>query len=115
MQTIDNKEEYLHSVVDDTMSKMLDDDFYPRLASLFKLFGDTTRLRILHALEQNELCVCDLAEVLGITESAVSHQLKVLKLSNLVKYRREGQSAFYSLADDHVKILIDIALEHIME
>ncbi|MBQ1388640.1 MAG: helix-turn-helix transcriptional regulator [Clostridia bacterium] len=95
--------------------KMLNEDVYPKLASLFKLFGDTTRLRILHALEQKELCVGDLAALLDITESAVSHQLKALKLSNLVKYRRDGQSVFYSLADDHVKILIDIALEHIME
>ncbi len=108
--------EIIHEqAVSDTKGKMLGEEIYPRLASLFKLFGDTTRLKLLHALEQNELCVCDLAALLSITESAVSHQLKALKLSNLVKFRREGQSVFYSLADDHVKILIDIALEHIME
>ena len=99
----------------DTRSKMLDDDMYIELGSLFKLFGDGTRVKILHALEQNELCVCDLAELLGLTKSAVSHQLKALRLANLVKFRREAQTVYYSLADSHVKTLIDIGLEHLKE
>ena len=108
--------EVIHEdVVRDTKEKMLTKDQYIDLASLFKLFGDGTRLQILHALEQNEMCVCDIAALLGITKSAVSHQLKALKLANLVKFRREAQTVYYSLADSHVKTLTDIALEHIME
>ncbi len=95
--------------------KALDRDEYISLASLFKLFGDGTRVEILHALEIHEMCVCDIAYLLGISKSAVSHQLKALKLANLVKFRREGQIVYYSLADDHVKTLLDIGLEHINE
>lgn len=95
--------------------KMSDMDEYQSLASLFKLFGDYTRVRILHALELHELCVCDLAALLGVTKSAISHQLKELRLSNLVKFRREGQVVYYSLADDHVKQIIDMGLAHIRE
>ncbi len=102
-------------VVNDTQSKMLSEDDYTGLAMLFKLFGDATRVRILHVLEQNEMCVCDLAVLLGVTKSAVSHQLKALKLSNLVKSRREGQIIFYSLADEHVKEIIDMGFEHLHE
>ena len=104
-----------HEKVDDTRKKMRSDEEYERLASLFKMFGDKTRVRILHALEQNELCVCDLAALLGLTKSAVSHQLKALRLANLVKYRREAQIVYYSLADDHVKKIIDISREHLDE
>ncbi len=108
--------EIIHEeIVQDTKEKMMTKQQYIDLASLFKLFGDATRVQILHALEQNELCVCDIAALLGLTKSAVSHQLKALKLANLVKFRREGQTVFYSLADSHVKTLIDIAFEHIME
>ncbi len=95
--------------------KVLDRDEYVSLASLFKLFGDGTRVEILHALEIHEMCVCDIAYLLGISKSAVSHQLKALKLANLVKFRREGQIVYYSLADDHVKTLLDMGLEHINE
>lgn len=102
-------------VVKDTNEKMLKKDTYIDLASLFKLFGDGTRLQILHALEHNEMCVCDIAALLGITKSAVSHQLKALKLANLVKFKREGQTVYYSLADSHVKTIIDIGLEHLFE
>ena len=102
-------------IIEDTRAKMLDKDVYIDLASLFKLFGDGTRLQILHALEQNEMCVCDIAELLGLTKSAVSHQLKALRLANLVKFRREAQTVYYSLADSHVKTLIDIGLEHLTE
>ena len=102
-------------VIEDTRKKMLGKDVYIDLASLFKLFGDGTRIQILHALEQNEMCVCDIAELLGLTKSAVSHQLKALRLANLVKFRCEAQTVYYSLADSHVKTLIDIGLEHLME
>ncbi|MGN0660407.1 MAG: ArsR/SmtB family transcription factor, partial [Oscillospiraceae bacterium] len=72
-------------------------------------------VKLLHALEQNEMCVCDLAVLLGLTKSAVSHQLKALRLANLVKFRREGQIVYYSLADDHVKSIIDLGFEHLTE
>ena len=100
-------------LVEDTRSKMKPENDYDRLAALFKMFDDKTRVMILHALEQNEMCVCDLAALLGVTKSAVSHQLKALRLSNLVKSRREGQVVFYSLADDHVKDILDIGFDHI--
>ena len=95
--------------------QMSDKETYAELAMLFKLFGDATRVQILHALEQQELCVCDIAALLGVTKSAVSHQLKSLRLSRLVKSRREGQIVYYSLADDHVKKIMDMGFEHITE
>ena len=79
------------------------------------MFDDKTRVKILHALEQNEMCVCDLAVLLGVTKSAVSHQLKALRLANLVKYRREAQIVYYSLADEHVKEILDIGFNHLYE
>ncbi len=85
------------------------------VSDFFKLFGDSTRIKILIALETGEMCVCDISEALNMTPSAVSHQLRVLRGGNLVKSRREGKSVFYSLSDDHVKIVIDAALEHIRE
>ena len=102
-------------VVDSVRENLQPREAYLQLASLFKMFGDGTRVRILHALEQSEMCVCGLACLLGLTKSAVSHQLKALRLANLVKFRREGQIVFYSLADDHVKLIIDMGLEHINE
>ncbi len=85
------------------------------LAELFKIFGDSTRIRILFVLFEAEVCVCDLASVLNMTQSAVSHQLKILKQNKLVKSRREGKSVFYSLADDHVRTIIAQGQEHIEE
>jgi len=85
------------------------------LAELFKVFGDSTRIRILYVLFEAELCVCDLSEILKMTQSAVSHQLKILKTARLVKARREGKQVFYSLADDHVRTMIDQGREHIEE
>lgn len=85
------------------------------LAELFKVFGDSTRIRILYVLSESELCVCDLAEELNMTQSAISHQLKILKQNKLVKNRREGKSIYYSLADDHVKTIIAQGWDHIME
>ena len=106
--------EVIHQpVVEATRKKMQEETDYQHLAALFKMFGDGTRVKILHALEQNELCVCDLASLLGMTKSAVSHQLKALRLSNLVKFRRDGQVVYYSLADDHVKYILDIGFDHI--
>ena len=108
--------EIIHEdVVTEVRNELSDKDEYIGLASLFKLFGDGTRVQILHALELHEMCVCDLAALLGITKSAVSHQLKALKLANLVKFRRDGQIVYYSLADDHVKTLLDIGFEHLHE
>lgn len=85
------------------------------LAELFKTFGDTTRIRILYALMENELCVCDIAELVGASQSAVSHQLRILKQARLVKFRREGKSAFYSLSDDHVHTMLAQGMTHICE
>ena len=85
------------------------------LAELFKIFGDSTRIRILFVLFEAEVCVCDLAAALNMTQSAVSHQLKILKQNKLVKSRREGKSVFYSLADGHVREIIDQGREHIEE
>ena len=85
------------------------------LAELFKVFGDSTRIRILFVLFEAEVCVCDLAEALHMTQSAISHQLKILKNSKLVKSRREGKSVFYSLADGHVRTIIAQGREHIEE
>ncbi len=108
--------EMIHEeVVSEVREKLESKDVYGRLASLLKLFGDGTRVEMLHALEQHELCVCDLAALLGVTKSAVSHQLKTLRLANLVKSRREGQVVYYSLADEHVKLIIDMGFEHINE
>ena len=99
--------------VENTRSRMQEETEYLDLAALFKMFGDGTRVKILHALELNEMCVCDLAALLGMTKSAISHQLKALRLANLVKSRRDGQVVYYSLADDHVKYILDIGFDHI--
>lgn len=85
------------------------------LAELFKIFGDSTRVKILYALLESELCVCDIAKLMDVTQSAVSHQLRVLKASKLVKFRREGKTIFYSLADDHVVSILSQGMEHIEE
>ena len=85
------------------------------LAELFKIFGDSTRVKILYALLESELCVCDLAKLMEVTQSAVSHQLRVLKGSKLVKFRREGKTVYYSLADEHVSRILSQGMEHIQE
>ncbi|MBQ3574805.1 MAG: winged helix-turn-helix transcriptional regulator [Clostridia bacterium] len=85
------------------------------LAELFKIFGDSTRIRILYVLFEAEMCVCDIAEVLKMTQSAISHQLRLLKQAKLVKNRREGKTVYYSLADDHVRAIINQGMEHIEE
>ena len=95
--------------------KMPDEDKLYDLAELFKVFGDSTRIRILYVLFEAELCVCDIAQTLNMTQSAISHQLRILKQSKLVKNRREGKQVFYSLADDHVRTMIAQGWEHIEE
>lgn len=85
------------------------------LSELFKVLGDHTRIRILHALLQSELCVCDLSDILDMTQSAISHQLRVLRTSKVVKYRKEGKNVYYSLDDEHIFSILKIGMEHINE
>ena len=85
------------------------------LAEVFKVFGDSTRVKILYALYESELCVCDIAQLFHLSQSAISHQLSILKSSKLVKSRREGKSIFYSLADDHVILILTHGMEHVQE
>ena len=92
-----------------------DMDMLCDLADLFKVFGDTTRMRILYALSESEMCVCAIAEYLAMTQSAVSHQLKVLKDNHLVHARREGKTIYYALADDHVRTIIGQGYDHLTE
>ena len=99
--------------VDDVLQSMPSDKTFLNLAELYKLIGDTTRCRILFALDKNEMCVCDIANVLNMTKSAVSHQLAVLRKSNIVKCRRSGKEVYYTLDDDHINKLFEIGLEHI--
>ena len=110
--------EYMH-IHEELVKKVgesmpLEDELFD-LAELFKIFGDTTRIKILYVLFESEMCVCDIAQVLNMTVSAISHQLRILKQARLVKFRKEGKSAFYSLADDHIKKIIDNGIEHINE
>ena len=100
-------------VVDTVLRKMPNEDTFNKLADLFKLIGDTTRCRILFALDQNEMCVCDLANVLNMTKSSVSHQLAVLRRSGVVKCRRSGKEVYYTLDDEHIVKLSEVGLEHI--
>lgn len=95
--------------------KMPPEEILYDLAELYKVFGDSTRIRILFVLFEAEVCVCDIAEALNMTQSAISHQLRILKQNKLVKNRREGKSIFYSLADDHVRRIINQGLEHVQE
>lgn len=92
---------------------MLPDDVLFDLADFFKVFGDTTRIKIIYVLSQGEMCVCDIAAILRISQSAVSHQLRVLRQTRLVKYRKEGKIAFYSLDDDHVLQIFNQGIEHL--
>ena len=96
-------------------AQMPDEEVLYDLAELYKIFGDSTRIKILYALFEAELCVCDIAQVLDMTQSAISHQLRLLKASELVKFRREGKTIFYSLADEHVRTIIDMGMEHLCE
>lgn len=100
-------------IVDKTLNKMPDENTFNKLAEFFKLLGDTTRAKILWALDQNEMCVCDIANVLGMSKSSISHQLGTLRRSNIVKCRKKGKEVYYTLDDDHVKGLFELGLEHI--
>lgn len=102
-------------VVEAVKKKMPDEDELYDLSDFFKVLGDSTRTRIMWALDENEMCVCDLAVLLNMTKSAISHQLKSLRDANLVKYRRDGKVVFYFLSDDHVKAIFEKGLEHIRE
>jgi DNA-binding transcriptional ArsR family regulator len=95
--------------------KKLDEDVVYDLAEIFKTMSDPTRIKILYALKERELCVCDLSELLDMSSSAISHQLRVLRNNKLVKYRKEGRSVYYSLDDDHVMCLFGQGLEHVLE
>ena len=101
--------EYSHvheEIVEKVEHTMPEDEILYDLAELFKIFGDSTRIKILYVLFESEMCVCDIAKLLGMTQSAISHQLRALKQSKLVKYRREGKTVFYSLADGHVRTIL---------
>lgn len=102
-------------LLDIVKEKLPEEETLYNLAELFKVFGDSTRIRILFVLFEAEVCVCDLAQALNMTQSAISHQLRILKQNKLVKNRREGKSIFYSLADDHVRTIIAQGLDHILE
>ena len=97
------------------INELPDDELIADLSDMFKIFGDQTRVKILMALESGELCVCDIAAVMNMSQSAISHQLRVLKQSNIVKTRREGKVVYYSISDDHVKEIFDIAIVHVQE
>jgi len=102
-------------LLDIVNNKMPDEGELYDLADLFKMFADSTRIRIMYVLLEQEVCVCDLAEALNMTQSAVSHQLKTLKQSKLVKSRRDGKSIFYSLDDEHVRTILEFGREHLEE
>jgi DNA-binding transcriptional ArsR family regulator len=99
--------------VDTVKARMIDDSDALRLSEFFKVLGDQTRLKIIFALSQCDLCVCDIAEAVGMTQSAVSHQLRIMRNMRLVKFRKEGKSVYYSLDDDHVLQLFNQGMEHI--
>lgn len=108
--------EELHSdVIEKKRAAMPDLATLYDLSDFFKIFGDSTRMSILFAIDGEPMCVCDIAELLGMTKSAVSHQLKILRQSDLITYRKSGKNVFYTLADDHVRDIIEKALEHIKE
>lgn len=112
----DYKCEELHEcIIDEVRKVMPEDEILYDLAELFKVFGDTTRIKILYALFSKEMCVCDIADLLGMTHSAISHQLRVLKQARLVKFRKEGKVVYYSLDDSHISQIFDCGLSHIQE
>ena len=108
--------EEIHSeLVEKRRAEMPDESTLYDLSDFFKILGDSTRISILFAIDGEPMCVCDIADLLGMTKSAVSHQLKILRQSDLVTYRKSGKNVFYTLADDHVRDIIEKALEHIKE
>ena len=110
--------DFIHAheeIVERVRNQIPGEDTLYDLSELFRIFGDSTRIRILYVLFESEMCVCDIAALLGMTQSAISHQLRALKTARLVKARREGKTVFYALADDHVKTIINQGLEHVSE
>lgn len=110
--------EFLHvhqDIVEAVQQQMPEEERLYDLAELYKVFGDSTRIKILYVLFEAEMCVCDIAQLLSMSQSAISHQLRVLKQSRLVKYRRDGKTVFYSLADDHVRAILGQGMDHVME
>ena len=110
--------DFIHAheeIVERVRQELPDEDTLYDLSELFRIFGDSTRIRILYVLFEAEMCVCDIAALLGMTQSAIAHQLRALKNARLVKSRREGKTVFYALADDHVKTIIDQGIEHVKE
>lgn len=108
--------EHVHSDVVEYVENVLpDEDVLYEIAELFKVFGDSTRTRIISALFEKELCVCDIADLLHMTKSAVSHQLRTLRQTKIVKSRRSGKEIYYSLDDEHIKKIYQMALEHLKE
>jgi len=103
------------NVIEMVRKKMPQEEKLYDLAELFKVFGDTTRVKIISALFEAEMCVCDIAELLHMTPSSISHQLRVLRQARLVKHRKEGKVVFYSLDDEHIKTIFNQGLEHILE
>ena len=117
-QTAIERCDYIHAhedIIAKVNENMPDEEILYDLAELFKIFGASTRIKILYVLFESEMCVCDIAQLLNMTQSAISHQLRALKQSKLVKYRREGKTVFYSLADDHVRSILDQGMEHVAE
>ena len=102
-------------IVDKVSGVMPDENVLYEAAELLKVFGDPTRIRIIFVLCQSEMCVCDIAKLLNMTQSAISHQLRVLKQARLVSARRDGKTIYYSLCDDHVRTIFYFAMEHVME
>ena len=110
------EESVVHTdLVSSVRARLPEENKMQDLAELFKIFGDTTRIRILFVLFESEMCVCDMAETLNMTQSAISHQLRLLKANGLIRARRQGKSVFYSLADDHVSTIMKQGWEHLME
>lgn len=110
--------DFIHAhadIVKQVQEAMPGEDALYDLAELFRVFGDSTRIRILYVLFESEMCVCDIAQLLGMTQSAISHQLRALKNARLIKSRRDGKTVFYSLADSHVRTIINQGQEHISE
>jgi ArsR family transcriptional regulator len=111
MESNCNKEN--KTLVEKVKNEMAKDEVFFELADFFKLFGDSTRIKIIYILFESEMCVCDIAEILGMSQSAISHQLRVLRTGKLVKYRKDGKEVYYSLDDYHVKNIIDQGYAHI--
>ncbi|MDI9513591.1 MAG: winged helix-turn-helix transcriptional regulator [Clostridiaceae bacterium] len=102
-------------LVENVRQKMPDEELLYDLAEFFKVFGDSTRIKIIWALFEADMCVCDIAKLLNMSQSAISHQLRVLKNSRLVRYKKSGKTVYYSLNDDHIERIFELGMEHIME